>query len=215
MDAGKLSRLTRIDVGDKQSGMPSCLSYLVFSGGLRFDLHVEHLAAALDPDIYHLVGIEHDPDRYFLPGWLVNAVNLHDLVPRHKAGFFRGRTGGNHTDNSMGHDCRILMSPGKKGGEHNKGQQDIHRGTGDCDQKPLPARVTHELAWVACTLFHGVFASHLDITANRQNADAVVGVAPLETKKALAKAEAEHLNPYATKFGNGVMPKLVDKNEHP
>ena len=75
--------------------------------------------------------------------------------------------------------------------------------------------MAHELAWIACAGFHGVLASHLDVTTQRQNADAVIGVAPLETKKALAKTKAEYLDADATKLGNGIMPKLVDKNQHP
>ena len=61
-------------------------------------------------------------------------------------------------------------------------------------------------------LIHGVFAAHLDVAAQRQYVDAVVGVAPPETKQAFAEADGKLLHPDTQQLGHGVMAELVNQD---
>ena len=56
----------------------------------------------------------------------------------------------------------------------------------------------------------GVLAGHLDVAAQGQQADLVVGVAVLEAEEARAKAEGERLDADAAELGDGKVAELVD-----
>ncbi len=60
--------------------------------------------------------------------------------------------------------------------------------------------------------FGRIFARHLDVAAERQQAHAVVGIAAAEADEALAKADGEDFDPDAEKFGDGKMAELVHQN---
>src|SRR5215471_17247550 len=98
-------------------------------------------------------------------------------------------------------------------GEDNHRQQNVHGWAGNGDQKTLPARMAHEFARIAGALFHGILASHFYVAAERQQADAIVGLAATEADQALTKAQAESLNPDFEQFGHGIMAKLMNKHQ--
>ncbi len=64
----------------------------------------------------------------------------------------------------------------------------IHRRTGQGDQCALPARLGKEFVGRAGAFFGNIVARHADISAKRQNADAVIGGAALHAEQARAEA---------------------------
>ena len=87
-------------------------------------------------------------------------------------------------------------------------EQDIHRGTGDGDQKPVPPRVRHEFCRIAAAFIHRVLAAHLDVAAERQRVDAIVGLAFSETEQALAEADGKLLNPNSQQLGHRISGRI-------
>src|ERR1700704_5998439 len=106
------------------------------------------------------------------------------------------------------------MAEHESAGVHRPAQNDVHRASGDRHQKALPARMTHKLARIAGARLHGIFAGHLHVAAQRQKADAVVGIATAEADKALAKAEAEDFNPDLEQLGYSIVTELMDKHQN-
>src|SRR6185369_2742030 len=90
----------------------------------------------------------------------------------------------------------------------------VHRRAGNCHQKALPARMAHELARIARPSFHGIFAGHLHIAAQRKKADAVIRIAAPEPEQPLTKAEAKDFHPDLEQLGYGVMAELMDKYQN-
>ena len=84
-----------------------------------------------------------------------------------------------------------------------------------------PARATSMRCQRGCALkspgsfggsFAGVVAGHLDVAAEGEHGDAVVGVATPEAEEALAEADGEDLDADAAELGNGEVAELVDQN---
>ena len=59
---------------------------------------------------------------------------------------------------------------------------------------------------------HGILAAHLDVAAERDRVDAVVGLAAAEADQPLAEADGELLHPHAQPLGHGIVAKLVDQD---
>ncbi len=74
--------------------------------------------------------------------------------------------------------------------------------------------MAHELAGIARPRFHGILAGHLHVAAQRQKADAVIGIAALEPEQPFAKAEAEDFHPDLEQLGYGIMAELMDKYQN-
>ena len=70
----------------------------------------------------------------------------------------------------------------------------------------------HEFVRRSGARLQRVFARHLHIAAERQRADAVVGIAAAEAGQALAKSDGEDVNPDAAQLGGGIVAKLVHQN---
>lgn len=100
-------------------------------------------------------------------------------------------------------------------GQHHDGQNDVHRRTGNGNQKALPSRMAGEFPRIAGARFHRVLAGHLDITAKRKQADPVVGVAFTESPKALSESQAENFNADAAQLRDRIMAKLMNENQYP
>src|ERR1019366_666907 len=69
-----------------------------------------------------------------------------------------------------------------------------------------------KLPRIAGAVVHGVLARHLHVTAQRNGADAIVGLSFLEAQQTLAKADGEHFHPDAEILGSGVVAELVNQD---
>ena len=58
------------------------------------------------------------------------------------------------------------------------------------------------------------FAGHLDVAAEGQQADLVIGVAALDAEKARPEADGKCLDADAAELGDGKMAKFVDHHHH-
>ena len=70
----------------------------------------------------------------------------------------------------------------------------------------------HELARIVGALVHGILAAHLDVAAERDGVDAVVGLASAEADQPLAESNGELLHSHAQQLGHGIVAKLVDQD---
>ncbi len=71
-----------------------------------------------------------------------------------------------------------------------------------------------ELAGVAGRQLAGDVAGHLDVAAEREQRQAVVGVAAAPAEQAGAEADREGLNANTAELGNGEMPELVHEHHN-
>jgi len=73
--------------------------------------------------------------------------------------------------------------------------------------------VAHELAGIARPASIRVLAGHLHVAAQRQKADAVIGIPRRKPNQPLAKAEAEDFNPDLEQLGYSIVAELMDKHQ--
>src|SRR6185312_6741538 len=92
-------------------------------------------------------------------------------------------------------------------------QHRIHHRTGDGHDEALPAGLGEKLVRLAAGLIHGVFAGHLDVAAEGEEAEAVVGAAGGKADQALAEAQRKGFDPHAKALGGEKMAQLVYKHD--
>ena len=97
-------------------------------------------------------------------------------------------------------------------GEQNDRQQDVHGRSGDGDQEAVPAGVIHELPGIVGALIHGILAAHLDVAAEWDGVDAIVGLAAAESDQPSAEADGELLDAHPEPLSHGEVAKLVDQD---
>src|SRR5277367_21699 len=93
-----------------------------------------------------------------------------------------------------------------------EGKQNVHERACQSDDETLPAGMGQELPRIAGTVIHGVFARHLNVAAQGQNVDAIVGAVFGEANQTLAEPDGELLNPDAKKFGGSIVAELMNEN---
>src|SRR5208282_1975572 len=69
-----------------------------------------------------------------------------------------------------------------------------------------------KLPRITGAVVHGVFARHLYVTAERNGADAIVGIALGETQQTLAEADGKHFYADAEILGCGVVAELMNQD---
>jgi hypothetical protein len=69
-----------------------------------------------------------------------------------------------------------------------------------------------EFAGIATRSFAGIVAGHLDVTAEGEKRETIVGVAAFEAEEALAEADGEDLDPDTAEFGDGEVAELMDED---
>src|SRR5690349_24962798 len=94
-------------------------------------------------------------------------------------------------------------------GHNSDCQQDVHRGTGNSYQKPLPAGMRDKFSWISGASLHWILAGHLDVAAQRKSSDAIVGIAMPEAEQTLSKPDGENVNTDAAELGHRIVAKLV------
>src|SRR5882724_10167359 len=77
---------------------------------------------------------------------------------------------------------------------YGQGSQDVHCRTGDRDAETLPLRLGHKLIGRACPLFIEVLACHLDVAAQGNETDPIIGITLFDSPEALAKSNAEYVD---------------------
>ncbi len=85
-------------------------------------------------------------------------------------------------------------------------------GPGNGNHETMPARMGHEFRGIPGTLIHGIFTAHLDVSAERDGADAVIGVAAAEAQQALTESDGEHLDAHAKQLGCRIMAPFVNQD---
>ena len=82
-------------------------------------------------------------------------------------------------------------------------------------REALEAEVRRVLVGVAGGGLVWVLAGHLDVAAERQQADAIIRLALLESPQAPAKAEGKHFHADAKILGRQEMAQFMDEDHHP
>ncbi len=137
----------------------------------------------------------HDPVADLNPGLIGGRVRL-DVCDDRRLGFELRNRERDHARDERDHQRR----------------DDVHGRPGDGHQKAMPLRVGQKLVRSSLALLGDIVARHLHVSAQRKKTYAVVRIAALEAKEALAKPEAEDLNADPEPLGHQEMPKLVDKD---
>ena len=94
-------------------------------------------------------------------------------------------------------------------------KQDVHSRAGGSNYKALPARMRCELVGGAGVRLERIFAGHLDVSTQRQRANAVVGVTAAEARQPLSEPDGEDVDSDPEQFGGGIVPKLVHQDHDP
>ena len=102
-------------------------------------------------------------------------------------------------------------------GHEAEGEDEVGDGAGEGDEDALPAGMGVEVAGVVVGVWlrrgsWEYLAGHLDVAAEGEDGDAVVGVAALEAEEALAEADGEDLDADAAELGDGEVAEFVDQN---
>src|SRR5207247_1544422 len=116
-------------------------------------------------------------------------------------------------------DRRLIVEDRHLGApeQHNRrqydGEQQVHDGAHDQHLEPLPLGLRQELVAAPGPFFFGVLAGHLAVAAERQCADAVLGVAAPEAEHRRVEAELKLEHTDADALRGEKMPELVDEHE--
>ena len=93
-----------------------------------------------------------------------------------------------------------------------KARTKLATGPASGDEHALPAGMVVQVAGVVAGLFAGDLAGHLDVSAEGQGVDAVVGAVAEEADDALAEADGEGLDADAAPLGDGEVAELVHQH---
>ncbi len=171
------------------------------------------MSATIDRDVERLTRAQGLLGVNLFPVGIVDAIDADNVVACLEARFRRRRVLDNPSDHCrLIEHRRVLVMHHVNRGQQEDGQKNIHRRPGDGDQKTVPARMREKLRRITRALIHRIFAAHLHIAAQRDGADAVVGLAFPEAEQALAKANGKDLDPHSQPFGHGVVAKFVDQD---
>jgi transketolase len=81
------------------------------------------------------------------------------------------------------------------------------------DEKPLPPRLGHELVGVARHLVAGILSRHLDVSAQGEGAQPVVGLTVTHPEQARTESDRERLDPDLEELGHEEMAGFVDDDD--
>ena len=130
-------------------------------------------------------------------------------IPAFEAGEFSDHPS---NDRRLLEENRVFVVHHEHDGKESDSQENVHRRPGDGNHEALPARMRHEFVGRAAARFQRVLARHLDVAAERQGADAVVGVAAAKTSQTFTEADGENIDPNAKPFGGGKVAELVHQD---
>src|ERR1035437_9348684 len=177
---------------------------------------LEVLAVALDGEVHGAVGAGDFLEANVFPGRVLLVVEPDDAVVVLNAGLGGWRIDHHVTDNGLhvlvGH---FLELEHVEAGEQRHGQHHIHQGPGESDDQSLPAGLGKEAARVVGVFVRGLFAGHLDVAAQQDQREAVIGIAAAESKQAGTKPEAEGFHLHIEIAGGPEVAQFVDHDHDP
>ncbi len=173
-------------------------------------LGADRLPIALDVNRNRLPHVHRGADRHLLPGRIVDIIEAGNQVARLESGGGGGRVIGNEVDvgRLRAKSFHLVVHHVKAGHEQQREQEVRHR-TRQADENTLPARMGVELGRVAGRRFARRFARHLDVAAERQQAQPVIGVTAAKAEQTFAETYGEDFHPHAAQLGDGEVAKLV------
>ena len=126
-----------------------------------------------------------------------------------------GRRSGHDRSNhrrlvAVGEDFGALRQHERR---HDHGEHDVHQRSHDQDLEPLPLGLGEKLVGLARPRVVRVLARHLDVTAERDGADAVFRVAAREFQDLGPETEREREHANADPPRRQEMPQLVDEDQ--
>src|SRR5205085_4060762 len=181
---------------------------------LRRDREREALPAALDRKLNRLPRRDRPVVLDLLPGRALAPVEGDDAVARAESRGLRRAPVNHVADDGRRHQGHAHYH-GEDEGDGER-RQDVHHRPGDGDRNLLPARAQVEalaggnlLARALLQSGVRVVAAELDVAAERDEREAIVGRAPAAAPQALAEADREGLDAYAEQFGDQEVAELV------
>jgi hypothetical protein len=97
---------------------------------------------------------------------------------------------------------------------HDHGQDDVHGRSHDQNLEALPFGPRQELVGRPAPGVIRILARHLDVAAERNGGNAVLGIAPLRLQQLRPEAERKHEHPHAEPAGRHEMAELVHEHQH-
>ena len=141
---------------------------------------------------------------------------MHDAITRLQASLGCGRILLDPADNRrLIQEYGVFVMHHVDAGEQSESQQNVHGWPSHRDDEALPARMREEFRRVPAALIHGVLTTHFDVAAQRNSANAVIGVTLFETQQARSKADGKRFNPHAEVLGGGIVAEFVDQDHEP
>ncbi len=185
------------------------------------ELGVGALAVVDEGERDGLVEIEDGAVGDVVPCGVLDGVVMDDEVAGADAGFGgRGLCVDVVGDGGAVKELLHLVVEHVDAGHEAEGEEEVGDGAGEGDEDALPAGMVVEVAGVVdggrCFAW-GVggeahLAGHLDVAAEGDGGDLVLGVAATEAEETFAEADGEDLDADAAELGDGEVAELVDQN---
>ncbi len=200
----------------------------VVGGALGFDeeFGVGALAVVDEGEGNGLVEVQNRAVADVVPGGVFDGVEVDDEIAGADAGFGGGGFGLDVVgDGGAVEELLHFVVQHGDAGHQAEGEDEVGDGAGEGDEHALPARMGVEVAgviggvdgvggravgWLAYGL--EALAGHLDVAAEGNGCDLVVGVAAAEAEEAFAEADGEDLDADSAEFGDGEVAELVNED---
>ena len=181
--------------------------------GFDEDFSVGALSVVNEGEGDGLVEVEERADGDLVPGGVLDGVVVGDGVAGVNAGGCGGCSGGDVVGVGGAADVLLHLVVEHGDASHEaEGEDEVGEGASECDTDTLPAGMGVEFAGVAAGGFAGIVTRHLDVAAEGEDGDAVVGVAALDAEEALAEADGEDFYADAAELGDGEVTELMNEN---
>ena len=177
-----------------------------------------------DDQLEHATGSSlHSDGLSDFPSGILRAVDGNELVADLETGWIvelrRRKTG---DDDGLGEKTVGRQTNGEVvAAEEQDWKNEIDGGAGERDEGALPTGLGEELIGstggflIAGVDIGDVLASHANVAAEREGADAPVGGAALDAEKTRAEADGEHVHANAKEAGDNEVAPFVDENDDP
>ncbi len=157
-----------------------------------------------------LVEVQQGTDGDLVPGWIFDGVVVDDGVAAVDAGAGGRGIGRDVIDVGRTGDVGLhLVVDHVDAGHQRDGEQEVGEGAGEGDEDALPAGMVLQLAGVVALGLARHLAGHLDVAAERKQAETIVGVAAFEAEESGAEADGEDFDADAAELGDGEVTEFM------